>query len=84
MMHPQIAMTLADQRRDELIRQNAEARQARAAGTSWLGRHLPRWHVSWTRTVLSSAAAPGTVGSGHPGRRGERGSSLVIIISSYH
>jgi hypothetical protein len=83
MMHPQTAMALTDQRREELIRQVAETRQARAAGTSWPGRHLPRWRVTWTRTVLSSAAGPETNG-GHPDRRGRRGSSLVIIISSYH
>jgi hypothetical protein len=84
MMHPQIAMTLADQRREDLIRRTAESRRARAAETGWPGGHLPRWHVSWTRTVLSSAGGPGTIGSGQPGRRGKRGSSLVIIISSYH
>jgi hypothetical protein len=46
-------------------------------------RHLPRWHVSWTRAVLSPAGGPGTAGSGDPDGLGKRGSSLVIIISAY-
>jgi hypothetical protein len=73
---------MVDQRREELTRHTAESRQARRAGSSWLGRHLPRWHVTWTRTVLSPAGGPGTAGS-HPDRPGKRGSSLVIIISAY-
>ena len=83
MMNPEIAKTLVGQRRDELTRCTAESRQNREAGTSWLRRHLPRWHVSWTRTVLSPAGGPGAAGRGHPDRPGERGSSLVIIISAY-
>jgi hypothetical protein len=83
MMHPEIAKTLAEQRREEL-RRTADGRHTREAGTSWLSRHLPRWHVSWTRTVLSPAGGSGTVGSGLPDRPGQRGSSLVIIISAYH
>jgi hypothetical protein len=83
MMHPEIAKTLVEQRRGELTRRTAESRQTRTAGTSWLSRHLPRWHVSWTRTVLSPAGGPGTAGSGQPDRPGKRGSSLVIIISAY-
>jgi hypothetical protein len=82
-MHPEIAKTLVEQRREELTRNTAESRQASKAGPSWLARHLPRWHVSWTRTVLSPAGAPGTAGSGYPDRPGKRGSSLVIIISAY-
>ena len=78
------AKTLAEQRREELIGHTAERRHTREAGTSWLGRHLPRWHVSWTRTVLSPAGGSGAVGSGHQDRPGKRGSSLVIIISAYH
>src|ERR1051326_166254 len=61
-MHPEIAKTLVEQRRDELTRHTAESRQAGRAGQSWLGRHLPRWHVSWTRTILSTAGGPGTAG----------------------
>jgi hypothetical protein len=83
-MHPEIAKTLVEQRRDELTRTTAETRQNRNGGAGWLSRHLPRWHVSWTRTVLSPAGGPGTAGSGHPDRPGKRGSSVVIIISAYH
>lgn len=79
-MHPEIAKTLVEQRRDELT---AESRQAGKAGPSWLGRHLPRWHVSWTRTILSTAGGPGTADGGHPDLSGKRGSSLVIIISAH-
>ena len=82
-MHPEIAKTLAGERREELTRHTAESRHARQTGSSWLSRHLPHWHVSWTRTVLSPAGGPETADSGHPGRRGKRGSSLVIIISAY-
>jgi len=84
MMHPEIEMTLAEQRREELIQHTAELRHTRKAGTSWLSRHLPRWHVSWTRTVLSPAGGAGAVGGGQLDRPGKRGSSLVIIISAYH
>ena len=82
-MHPEIAKTLAGQRREELTRHTAESRQIHKAGSGWLSRRLPRWHVSWTRTVLSPAGGPGTAGSGHPDRPGKRGSSVVIIISAY-
>ena len=81
-MHPEIANTLVKQRRDELTQHTAESRQIHEAGSSWLSRHLPRWHVSWTRTVLSPAGGPGTADSG-PDRPGKRGSSVVIIISAY-
>jgi hypothetical protein len=82
-MHPEIAKTLVEQRREELTRHTAESRQTRQDGSSWLSRHLPRWHVSWTRTVLSPAGGPETAGSGHADRPSRRGSSLVIIISAY-
>jgi hypothetical protein len=82
-MHPEIAKTLVEQRREELTRHTAEGRQTRKAGSSWLSRHLPQWHVSWTRTVLSPAAEPATAAGGQADRRGRRGSSLVIIISAY-
>lgn len=82
-MQPEIAKTLVEQRREELTRSSAETSRSRDAGPSWLSRHLPRWHVSWTRTVLSPAGGPGTAGSGNLGRFGKRGSSLVIIISAY-
>ena len=83
-MNPEIAKTLVKQRHEELTRRTAESRQIHEAGSSWLSRHhLPRWHVSWTRTVLSPAGGPGTAGSGHPDRPAKRGSSVVIIISAY-
>ena len=82
-MHPEIAKTLVEQRREQLTRHTAESKQIHEAGSGWLGRHLPRWHVSWTRTVLSAAGGPETAGSGHPDRPGKRGSSVVIIISAY-
>ena len=38
------------------------------------GRRFPRWHVSWTRTVLVPAVAPGSAGANRalamPRRRG--------------
>ena len=82
-MHPEIAKTLVRQRHEELTRHTAESRQAREAGSGWLSRYLPRWHVSWTRTVLSAPGEAGTVVSGGPARPGKRGSSVVIIISAY-
>jgi hypothetical protein len=82
-MHPELAKGLVEQRREELTRTTVEARQARNSGPSWLSRHLPRWHVSWTRTVLSSAALPAVAGSETRGRSPQAGSSLVIIISAH-
>jgi len=82
-MHPEIAKTLVAQRHEELTRHTAESRQIHVAGSGWLSRHLPRWHVTWTRTVLSPAEEPGAAGSGHPDRSGKRGSSVVIIISAH-
>jgi hypothetical protein len=72
-MHPEIAKTLVAQRHDELVRDSGSARRAAR-------RRFPRWHVSWTRTVL---AAPGSAGASRAGRVGRRGSSLVIIISAH-
>jgi hypothetical protein len=72
-MHPEIARAFVARHHDELARDTTEARQA--------GRRLlPRWRVSWTRTVLVPATAPGAQ-VGRTGRGG-RGSSLVIIISA--
>jgi hypothetical protein len=82
-MHPEIAKTLVEQRREELTRPTTPGGQTGKARSSWLSRHVPHWHVSWTRTVLSPAGGPGTAGSGYPDRPGERGSSVVIIISAY-
>jgi hypothetical protein len=70
-MHPEIAKTLVAQHRDELVQDSASRRHAGR-------RHrFPRWHVSWTRTVLAQA------GANRAGQAGRRGSSLVIIISAH-
>ena len=82
-MQPEIAKTLVEQRREELPQSSAETSRRRGAGPGWLSRHLPRWHVSWTRTVLSPAASPGFAGSGNADHRGQGGSSLMIIISAH-
>jgi hypothetical protein len=68
-MHPDIAKTLAAQHHDELVQGAARTRRLR---------RFPRWHVSWTRTVL----APAMVNDA-PGRDDRRGSSLMIIISAH-
>ena len=81
-MNPGIAKTLADQRREELTHDKAGSHVRRPAGRpGWLSRH--RWHVSWTRTILSPAGGPGTAAGGYPDRSARRGSSLVIIISAH-
>ena len=72
-MHPEIAKALVAQHRDELVQDSASRHRASR-------RRFPRWHVSWTRTVLGPAVAPGANRAGHAGRRG---SSLVIIISAH-
>ena len=72
-MHPEIAKSLVAQHRDELVRDSESGRRA-------VSRRFPRWHVSWTRTVLAPAIAPG---ASRAGRVGRRGSSLVIIISAH-
>jgi hypothetical protein len=75
-MHPEIARALAAQHRDELMRDAGTGRRA-------VRRTFPRWHVSWTRTVLAPAMAPGSAGANRAGRAGRRGSSLVIIITAH-
>lgn len=75
-MHPEIARTLVAQRRDELTRNLASSPRANR-------RRFPRWHVSWTRTVLAPAGGPGPAGGNRAGQAGRRGSSLVIIISAH-
>jgi hypothetical protein len=82
-MHPEIAKTLVAQRHEQLTRHTAESRQTHDAGSGWLSRYLPRWHVTWTRTVLSSAEGRGTAVGGRSDRSGKRGSSVVIIISAH-
>jgi hypothetical protein len=82
-MNPGNAKTMVEQRREELIRATTATRRSCHADPSWLSRHLPRWHVSWTRTVLSSAGEPAIAGSGNPDRPRQGGSSLVIIISAH-
>jgi hypothetical protein len=79
-MHPEIAKTLAEQRRQELTHTAESSREpAGFAGPSWRSR-LPRWHISWSRTRLSPADGPAVA---DPDRVGRRGSSLVIIISAH-
>jgi hypothetical protein len=80
-MNPDTAMTLVEQRREELTRNTAQSRRAGEAGGRWLSRHLPHWHLSWSRTVLSPTAGPDA--NGYPDRAVRRGSSLVIIISAH-
>jgi len=75
-MHPEIARALAAHHRDELMRDCGSRRRAPR-------RRFPRWHVSWTRTVLAPAIAPGSAGANRAGRVDRRGSSLVIIISAH-
>ena len=72
-MHPEIANILVAQHRDELVQDSASRHRAGR-------RRFPRWHVSWTRTVLAPAVAPSPAGANRAGRRG---SSLVIIISAH-
>ena len=74
-MHPEIAKTLIAQRHDELVRHTTSGRRA--------GRRFPRWHISWTRTVLAPVGGPGPAGGNRAGHAGRRGSSLVIIISAH-
>jgi hypothetical protein len=83
-MHPEIAKTLVAQRHDELAHTAESSQGARSSsGSSWFSRRIPRWHVTWSRTVLSPAGSPADAGSGRPGTPAERGSSLVIIISAH-
>ena len=72
-MHPEIARGLVAQHHDDLLRDSGPGRRAAR-------RRFPRWHVSWTRTVLAPAIAPG---ASRAGRVSRRGSSLVIIISAH-
>jgi hypothetical protein len=84
-MHPEIAKTLVEQRHQELVRYSAASKRSHADSgrPGWLSRRLPRWHVSWSRTVLSPAGAAGLAGSSRSDRPGRGGSSLVIIISAH-
>jgi hypothetical protein len=83
-MHPELLKNLAAQRRDDLARTAESSQRPRnSSGPNWFSRHFPRWHVSWSRTVLSPAAASGTAGGARSGAADKRGSSLVIIISAH-
>ena len=75
-MHPEIAKTLVAQHREELMQHSASRHRAGR-------RRFPRWHVSWTRTVLAPAVGPGSADANRAARVGRRGSSLVIIISAH-
>jgi hypothetical protein len=78
-MHPETAKTLVAQHHNELVR-DAVSRSRRSRRGR---RRFPRWHVSWTRTVLAPAAPPGSAAASRAGQAGRRGSSLVIIISAH-
>ena len=75
-MHPEIARTLVAQHHDDLRRDSESGRRAAR-------RRFPRWYVSWTKTVLAPAVAPGPAAASRAGLAGRRGSSLVIIISAH-
>jgi len=68
-MHPELAKGLVEQRREELTQTTAETRRSRESSPSWLNRHMPRWHVSWSRTVLSPAMGLAAADGGSPKRR---------------
>ena len=51
-MHPEIAKTLVAQHRDELVKKTAKTGLILMTSDP-ARRLLPRWHVSWTRTVLA-------------------------------
>jgi hypothetical protein len=71
-VNPHTAQSLVAQHRDDLMRDSASLRRG-------LGRRVfPRWQVSWSRTVLAPAAGP----AADRKHAGQRGSSLVIIISA--
>jgi len=85
-MHPEIAKTMVEQRCRDLMRSRAQSGRGptEPGGSRWLARRFPRWHVSWSRTVLSPAGTPAITDSGgRADRPVRRGSSLVIIISAY-
>jgi hypothetical protein len=75
-MHPEIAKTLVAQHRDELVQQTTSRRRTGR-------RRFPRWHISWTRTVLAPVGGSGPADGNRAGQAGRRGSSLVIIISAH-
>lgn len=81
MIHPEIARALVSQRHEELARLrypgSEPKRSGEPPGAGFFRRRFPRWHVSWTSTVLAPATQPGIRGGGR------RGSSLVIIISAH-
>jgi hypothetical protein len=60
-MHPEIAKALVSQRHDELVHDTAAIRRGPSR------RRFPRWHVSWTRTILSPAGHPAPAVAGHSG-----------------
>ena len=60
-MHPEIARALVAQHHDDLLRDSESGRRAAR-------RRFPRWHVSWTKTVLAPTVAPATAGADRAGR----------------
>jgi hypothetical protein len=81
MIHPNVARTLVEQRYEQLVQDMRYQNDSKPPGSRV--RRLPRWRISWSRTVLSPAGVPGTAGGGRQDHQGKGGSSLVIIISAY-
>ena len=65
-MHPEIAKTLVAQHREELMQHSASRHRTSR-------RRFPRWRVSWTRTVLVPAVAPGSADAKRGGKGGGGG-----------
>jgi len=87
MINPGLAKALVEQRHEQLAqcrRHQTQSKRQRAhpAAPGWLIRRVPRWRISWSRTVLSPAGAPGTAADGRCDRPGRHGSSLMIIITA--
>lgn len=85
-MNMEMVGALAQERQREIIRQANRQRHtaqgepvqpADSPGRHAWGRRIPRYHLSWSRTSLSPAAAGGPAG---PGARAGR--SWVIVISA--
>ena len=74
-MHPEIAKTLVAQHREELMQHSASRHRTGR-------RRFPRWRVSWTRTVLVPAVAPGSADANRARPARPRGSARVIHNSA--
>jgi len=88
MINPGLARALVEQRQEQLAqcrRYQAESTRhcADPVAPGRLARRVPRWRITWSRTVLSSVGVPGAAAGGRPDRLGQHGSSLMIIITAY-